>query len=471
MSTPPPTVIVVGSGLAGLSAAYTAVRAGARVHLLERAGKAGGNSIKASSGINGAGTRFQLAKGIDDTSFYADTQRSAGVRFAAPGVDRAALVSKLTTESAAAVTWLADEIGVDLGVVAPLGGHSVARTHRGGGKIPPGFAIIKGLLDKLEAEPAFTLTKGADVTALETRNGAVTGVAYATDNGTHALTGAVVFAAGGFAGDAPLLAEYRPDLAGLPSTNDVRPGAHGLLMSLGARLVDMDSVQVHPTGFVDPKDPGARLKFLAAEMLRGEGGILLDQDGKRFVNELDTRAAVTKAIFGLPSRDVGETRQWGVTLLLDAGSAEAAAHHVAFYEWKGLLKKVKLRDLSPSFIASVDAYSAARGSPDVFGRRTPGNWRHAAGDHDAEVYVGSLTPVTHFTMGGVAIDTDARVLTTKGDVVEGLWAAGEITGGVHGDNRLGGSSLLECVVFGRTAGAEAAKAAGAALPTAGVASL
>lgn len=459
MTSAPPTVIVVGSGLAGLSAAYTAVRAGARVHLLERAGKAGGNSIKASSGINGAGTRFQLAKGIDDTSFYADTVRSAGKRFTAPGVNRDALVSKLTSESAAAVTWLADEIGVDLAVVAPLGGHSVARTHRGGGKIPPGFAIIKGLLDKLDTETGFTLTKGADVTQLKTHNGVVTGVTYATDNGTHSLTGPVVFASGGFTGDATLLAEYRPDLAGLPSTNDVRPGAHSVLTALGARLVDMDSVQVHPTGFVDPADPGARLKFLAAEMLRGEGGILLNQDGYRFVNELDTRAAVTKAIFELPSRDFGTTRQWGVTLLLDAASAKAAEHHVAFYEWKGLLKKVKLRDLSPSVIAGVDAYSASRGSPDIFGRRTYGHWRHMPGDHDAEVYVGDLTPVTHFTMGGVAIDADARVLTTTGDAVPGLWAAGEITGGVHGDNRLGGSSLLECVVFGRTAGAEAAKAA------------
>lgn len=464
-----PTVIVVGSGLAGLSAVYAALQSGARVHLLDRSPKLGGNSIKASSGINGAGTPAQEAAGVKDTQtqFYNDTARSGGARFKTastiPGFDREALVTRLSTESADAVRWLSDEIGVDLSVVAQLGGHGVARTHRGKGK-PPGASIVLTLLDRLKASDNFTLLSSADVTSLLQHDGAVTGVAYTQDDTEHTLAGRVVVASGGFAGDASMLATYTPALAGLPSTNDPRPGSHALLTAVGAQLLDMDSVQIHPTGFVDPATPGARLKFLAGEMLRGEGGILLSPSGSRFVNELDTRAAVSKAIMdAFPSVDEDGTRQWDITLLLDPGAAAAAASHIGFYEWKGLLRKVKLATLSPEVVASVRAYAAAvdAGSADPFSRPAYGHWKlkpDAESLAQAEVYIGRITPVVHYTMGGAAIDTGGRVLrATGGGVVPGLWAAGEVTGGVHGDNRLGGNSLLECVVFGLAAGNGAAR--------------
>lgn len=438
------------------------------MHLLDRAPRPGGNSIKASSGINGAGTPWQVAAGITDSqaAFYGDSVKSAGKRFNASEqiVDRHSLVTKLSAESAGAVKWLTDDIGVELSVVAMLGGHSVPRTHRGGGKLPPGAAIVLGLLEKLKANENFTLTSGAEVTSLKTSDGAVSGVHYTHDGAQKDLDGAVVFAAGGFAGDRALLAEHRPDLAGMPSTNDDRPGAHALLTPLGAPLLDMDAVQVHPTGFVDPKSPSAAIKFLAGEMLRGEGGILLNPSGKRFVNELATRAAVSGAIMARePDTPTNGERQWGTTIVLDPGASEAAKSHIGFYAFKGLLKKTRLGDLDAAIIESVDEYAeaVASGTQDHFGRPSYGRWTLAAGDHDAEVYVGTVTPVTHFTMGGVAIDAEARVLRKAADGLEpvaGLWAAGEITGGVHGDNRLGGSSLLECVVFGRTAGAKAATA-------------
>ncbi|OAA48345.1 Flavocytochrome c [Beauveria brongniartii RCEF 3172] len=469
----PPLVIVVGSGLAGLSASYEALQRGANVKLLDSAPKPGGNSIKASSGINGAGSRFQKALGIDkDESFYEDTVRSAGVRFkksGEPAVARAGLVAKLVNESAGAVEWLADEIGVDLSVVAALGGHSVARTHRGGGKLPPGAAIVSALLAKLKANGNFHLRNSARVTSLITGDaGVVQGVQYESDSETHSLTGKVVFASGGFAGDATgLLARYRPDLQGMPSTNEERPGSHDILFSVGAQLLDMDSVQIHPTGFVDPANANAKLKFLAAEMLRGHGGILLSAESSRFVDELETRANVSKAIMNLPGAEVDGVKQWNITLLLDSGAAKAAASHIGFYEWKGLLKKVAVKDLSPEIIAAVDKYAAAveSSAQDEFGRRTYGEWELKPGEanRDEFVYVGRVTPIVHFTMGGVAIDDKAQVLRKGEDgklvPVPGLYAAGEITGGVHGDNRLGGSSLLECVVFGRAAGVEAAHAA------------
>lgn len=466
------TVIVVGSGLAGLTASYEALRAGAPVKMLDRAGKPGGNSIKASSGINGAGTRFQRDSGIpSDTSFRDDSVRSAGRRFReweegkeGKGVDRGAVITRLTEESRGAVEWLVDEMGVDLSVVATLGGHSVARTHRGAGKLPPGAALVSTFLAKLNDDPNFELVSGAEVTSLTKADGAVTGVEYTLDGEPKSTSGPVVFATGGFAGDANgQLAQYRPDLKGMPATAEARPGMHDMLVRAGAALVDMDSVQIHPTGFVDPAAPSAASKFLAAEMLRGEGGILLDAWGKRFVNELERRDVLSERIMAMtPVGGNGETRQWDVTILLDPGASEAAASHMGFYTFKGLMQKKKIRELDETVIQSLDEYAGivAGEKSDPLGRPSFGHWRLKAGEQnrDEEVFVGKITPVVHFTMGGVAFNDGAQVLGGDGGAIGGLWAAGEVTGGLHGDNRLGGSSLLECVVYGRFAGRGAAAA-------------
>ncbi|OAA62400.1 FAD dependent oxidoreductase [Niveomyces insectorum RCEF 264] len=468
-------VIVVGSGLAGLSAALSSLHANASsVVLLERASRPGGNSIKASSGINGAPTRFQN-RASPDTAFFADTVKSAGKRMAllaAEQPQRERLIALLTNSSAAAVDFLADEIGVDMSVVTQLGGHSVARTHRGAGKTPPGADIVTKLLNKLKEDSRFELKTDCEVTRLLSRPprdgtggiSTVVGVEYRSGGQTVSIAGPVIFATGGFAGDADgMLSRYRHDLAGMPSTNDPRPGMHHLLTDVGAKLVDMDSVQIHPTGFVDPADPRSPLKFLAAEILRGEGGILL-RDGQRFVNELETREHVSRAIMDF-SPEGHAPRQWSVQLLLDPGACGAAESHVAFYMWKGLLVKKKISELDEPTRETIRTYSlaAAGQREDQFGKTAFGHWRPraAAVDLDMEMCVGTVTPVTHFTMGGVAINEKGQVLSSdlasEHQVpVGGLWAAGEVTGGIHGDNRLGGSSLLECVVFGRIAGAQAA---------------
>jgi FAD-dependent fumarate reductase len=477
------SVIVVGSGLAGLSAAYEAIKAGSNVHMLERGAKTGGNSIKASSGINGAGTEYQRKIGVlKDDHFYEDSRRSAGTRFeqwkaagSKASVDRERLIKQLTTESANAVNWLVHEIGVDLSIVAILGGHSIPRTHRGSGKATPGFAIVSALTKKLQEHPNFTLSTSAEVTRLDRDgdSGAVKGVHYSKDGQALTAEGTVVFASGGFAGDANgLLAKYRPDLQGMPSTNDAQPGSHGLLEEIGAPLVDMDSVQIHPTGFVDPSNPGARLKFLAAEVLRGEGGILLSAGGERFVNEMETREHVSKAIMSQAAKPSGVEgiKQWDVTLLLDPGACEAAANHIGFYQFKGLVQKKKIKELDAEIITAIDEYAegVASGRDGKFGRQDFGHWRLKSGEsnREEEVCIGLVTPIVHFTMGGVAFNHQAQVLEPNEDgaplrPIPGLFAAGEITGGLHGDNRLGGSSLLECVVFGRIAGIGAAGIANA----------
>ncbi|KKK14100.1 hypothetical protein P175DRAFT_0428886 [Aspergillus ochraceoroseus IBT 24754] len=454
-------VVVVGSGLAGLSAASQLVLQNVPVIMLDRAEKPGGNSMKASSGINGAPTKFQPCP--DDQEFYADTVKSAGKPLALSAPKdrelREQLISTLTKSSSNAVYWLSDEKGIDLSKVAQLGGHSRPRTHRGAGQRPPGAAIIGTLLQSLNGNPFFELRTSSKVTKVLRQAQEVVGVEYTKDNETHTVDGPVVFATGGFAGDIHgMISKYRRDLAGLPSTNEAREGSQSLLEAVGATLVDMDQVQVHPTGFVDGSDTSATVKFLAAEALRGEGGILLLNNGSRFVNELDTREHITNKIMGTDSRLETDLQQWDITLLLDEGAAAALSSHMQFYLWKGLMRKTTIGELGESVLNTVQEYAdAVTGKKDdPFSRTAFGNWELRSVQSESIVYVGKVTPVLHFTMGGVVFNERSQVLDDKREPIRGLWAAGEVTGGLHGHNRLGGSSLLECAVFGRIAGNEAA---------------
>lgn len=448
--------IVVGSGLAGLSAASQLISHNIPVRLLERAAKPGGNSIKASSGINGSPTKYQ--SGADD-AFYTDTIKSAGKAMSVNTAQREKLISTLVKSSSSAINWLVDSKGVDLSRVAQLGGHSKARTHRPSGQTPPGAAIVTTLLKSLKESPLFHLQTSCTVTKVLKNDSRVTGVEYACENGEkNELHGPVIFASGGYAGDAAgLLAKYRPDLAGYPSTNDPRPGTQPLLTAVGAQLIDMDMVQVHPTGFVDPANPSVPVKFLAAEALRGAGGLLL-QNGKRFINELDTREKITNAICATPETS-SSPHQWNIQLVLDEGAYNATKSHMDFYIFKGLVEKLSIADLGTDALESIKQYAdfATGKGPDTFGRTSVGEWKLFDPKPDSVVYVGTVTPVIHFTMGGVLINERSQVLNEASEPIEGVWAAGEIAGGVHGGNRLGGSSLLECVVFGRIAGDQCAE--------------
>ena len=453
------SAIIVGSGLAGLSAASTLIANGIQVTLLERSPKPGGNSIKASSGINGAPTKYQPGPPFSDAFFYADTIISSGSVYASSSGSerkrREKLTERLVNDSAGCVEWLVKN-GVDLSVVAQLGGHSFPRTHRGGGKTPPGYAIVSTLLKELEASPLFTMQAGCVVTKVLKIDGKVEGVEYTDGDGVKKeIRGPVVFATGGFAGDANgLLATYRPDLAGFPSTNDARPGSQHLLTTIGAQLLDMAEVQIHPTAFVDPKDVRNPVKFLAAELLRGEGGLLL-HEGKRFVNEMETRKLVTDAITTLTIAEESP-RQWDVQLVLDEGVYQNASSHIDFYVFKGLMRKTTLSELGAEVRNTIREYAiaAAGEAEDKLGRTYFGHWELKPNDvlNESVVYVGRVTPAVHFTMGGVVINELAEVLDVDEKRIEGVWAAGEVAGGVHGENRLGGSSLLECCVFGRVAG-------------------
>uniref|UniRef100_A0A915A6G8 FAD-dependent oxidoreductase 2 FAD binding domain-containing protein n=1 Tax=Parascaris univalens TaxID=6257 RepID=A0A915A6G8_PARUN len=288
-------VIVVGGGLAGLSATLEAIHEGASVILIEAENNVGGNSAKASSGMAACNTEAQRVHHINDSTdrFYSDTM-TAGDRENDP-----VLVDQLVHQSADAFSFLVSH-GADLSDVVLAGGHSVKRVHRNtpvreGRAVNVGYAIISAVRDQLdrhakESPDKVKIMLGAEVIGLVTWNDFVTGVRVRKgDSHIEEISGkAVVLATGGFSNDrsvqGSLLAEFAPEKLKFPTTNGPWASGRGVKMAraMGAALVGMSDVQVHPTAFVDPKDPNATTKFLAAEALRGKGAILLNEKGERF---------------------------------------------------------------------------------------------------------------------------------------------------------------------------------------------
>ncbi|EJF59680.1 Flavocytochrome c [Dichomitus squalens LYAD-421 SS1] len=453
-------VIVVGGGLAGLSAAHTLLERGANVLLLDKQPFMGGNSTKATSGINGAGTQSQQDLGIPDNAkiFFEDTKRSARE------LARDDLIRVLTGQSGDAVNWLQDKFALDLSKVARLGGHTHPRTHRGNAQFP-GMVITYAQLERLEDLAETTpsrvqIKKKARVIKLvKDDSGAVIGAEYEHQGKVQTAYGPVILATGGYAADFTsdsLLKKYRPEFWDLPTTNGEHctGDGHKLALAIGASAIDLEKVQVHPTGLVDPKEPEAKVKFLAAEALRGVGGLLLDGTGQRFVDELQHRDYVTGKIW--------ENGKYPIRLVLNGAASKEIEWHVKHYVGRGLMKRYESGEalakdigISPAALKKTfdDYNTAARTKKDPFGKKffSDSEWKL-----DDVFNVAIMTPVLHYTMGGLEIDPESRVVDKSGKPIPGLFAAGEVAGGVHGANRLGGSSLLGCVVFGRVSGASAA---------------
>merc|ERR1712225_2877 len=459
-----PRVIVVGGGLSGLSAAHTIYLAGGNVVVLDKQGFFGGNSPKATSGINGALTRTQVDSKIQDSvkQFYDDTLKSARDKA------RPDLIKVLTYKSAAAVEWLQDVFNLDLTLVSRLGGHSQPRTHRGHDAKFPGMAITYALMQRLEElaenEPErVQIIKKARVTGLNKDGNKVLGVSYEFGGETDTIEGPVVLATGGYAADfteTSLLKKWRPDTFDLASTNGVHATGDGqkMVMAIGGNGIDMDKVQVHPTGLVDPKDPGSKWKFLAAETLRGEGGLLLNGDGNRFCDELGHRDYVSGEMW--KEKDKGK---FPVRLVLNSKASNVLDFHTRHYSGRGLMKKMTGKELAkeigctPEHLQSTfSAYNdiADGKKKDPYGKKF---FHNGPVNVDDDFHVAVMEPVLHFTMGGMEINDKAQVLNKEQKPFDALFACGELAGGVHGANRLGGSSLLGCVVYGRVAGASASQ--------------
>ncbi|KAL3072431.1 hypothetical protein niasHS_017405 [Heterodera schachtii] len=477
-------IIVVGGGLAGMSATLEALNNGAKVILIDKEPTLGGNSAKASSGINGCGTKVQEKLGIDDTTekFYSDTM-AAGDRENDPG-----LVDLLVHESASAIDFLTEN-GVDLADINLCGGHSVPRTHwllspKEGKPLPVGVAIIRTLNAKLEEWKArdperLKIILGTAILGLVTWNEYVTGVRIrGGDNKIMEINGkAVILTTGGFSSDrdneTSLLVEFAPSVLPLPTTNGPFATGDGVKMAraMGAGLVGMGKVQIHPTAFVDPKNPTAHTKFLAAEALRGKGAILVNEKGQRFGNELGRRDYLTEKMNKNCARQKSVADLPVAWMLMNDQMADSFGRPAFnFY--------AKIKGFFTHF-ANVDELAAEIGCSGEMLRKTLAEYNEYAEmstksdkfvdpfgrknfpfkfNLNDKIYAARVTPAIHYTMGGLQIDKKAVVFNEfMGRPFQGLLAAGEVTGGVHGNNRLAGNSLLECVVFGRISGRSAAE--------------
>ncbi|KAK5736105.1 Osmotic growth protein [Elasticomyces elasticus] len=424
----------------------------------------GGNSTKATSGINGALTQTQVEEKIGDSvkQFYEDTLKSAREKA------RPDLIKVLTYKSAAAVEWLQEVFNLDLTLVSRLGGHSFPRTHRGHDAKFPGMAITYALMQRFEelaeAEPErVQLIKKANVKKINKDGNTVTGVTYLFNNEETTVEGPVILATGGYAADfseTSLLKKWRPDTFDLSTTNGAHAtgDGHKMLASIGANEIDMDAVQVHPTGLVDPKDPTAKTKFLAAEALRGEGGLLLNSKGQRFTDELEHRDYVSNKLW-----EQKAANQWPIRLVLNSKASNVLDFHTRHYSGRGLMKKMtgaelvkdigcSEAELSKTF-KEYNSYADGK-EQDPFGKKY---YHNGPFDINDTFHVALMEPVLHFTMGGIEINDQAQCLNNQGKPFDGLFVCGELAGGVHGANRLGGSSLLGCVVYGRVAGDSASK--------------
>jgi succinate dehydrogenase/fumarate reductase flavoprotein subunit len=258
-------VIVVGSGLAGLSAAMEAASGGAEVIVVEKQPFVGGNSAKATSGINAVGTNAQQAQGVLDSYelFEEDTMR------AAQHSNDYGMVRKLTRESTASVQWLEERTGLSLTALTQCGGHSAQRTHRLDAKrdtsapVAVGRALVKGLYAALDAEPRVRFMLNTEAQRLlhtrEADTVTVTGVRVRnTETGAEEelLADSVVLASGGFAYAAAddtqsMLAQYAPQYSSLPTTSGAQADGSGLRLALDMQVDvvtrDMQHVQIHPT--------------------------------------------------------------------------------------------------------------------------------------------------------------------------------------------------------------------------------
>jgi len=489
-------VVVVGAGGAGMTAAITATDAGKKVIVVESQPIAGGNSVRSTGGMNAAKTpyqdknEFKEAAGVEKTlataaEKFADnetiTALAATVKsqwdayqanpqgyFDSPelmaldtmiggkGKNDPELVKILTQNSAGAIEWLAS-IGAELKSVGAAGGASVKRIHRPvdeNGKTAAVGAYIVPILEKNVHDAGVEVITDTTAKKLLTENGKVVGVEAEGKDGNKVVIHAksVIMATGGFGANAEMVEKYKPELKGFATTNAEGAQGQGIDMATaaGAATVDMNQIQIHPTVHIE-EDGNAHL---ITEGLRGDGAILVNKEGKRFFDEVQTRDKVSAAEI---QQTDGEA--W---LILDQKMVDGAAVYQGYVNsgyaktGKTIEELAKNINVDPATLAETmknwaEIY-ANKVDPE-FGR-TSFSAENAL--DQAPYYAILVKPGIHHTMGGLKINTNTEVLNEKGEVISGLFAAGEVTGGIHGANRLGGTAVTDIIVFGQIAGENAA---------------
>jgi flavocytochrome c len=454
-------IVIIGSGLAGLSAAIEASQAGASVVVLEKMKVTGGNTRISDGGVAAPNNYLQKKRGIEDSPelFYQDMLR-AGL-----GLNHPDLVKVVTEKANEAINWTRDTLGVKyLDRLDRFGGHSVARclttrNHSGA--------------DFIKAQSALLKQKGVEIRTrcllmrLQTdRQGAVRGVQIRSDykfsdehsgvvRNIHANR-AVVLAAGGFGNDIQFRMVQNPRLdESVGSTNHRGAKAEGLkaALALKAAPVHLSWIQLGPWGCADETGYGRGASFASYSVY--PAGILVDPaTGQRIVNEWADRRRRSDAIFKAGHICVG---------IVDANGAEVAAESLQRCLKRGYVKAfATLTDLASAFAMpegqlemTVKSYNddVRKGAQDAFGKPLANDAKPLI---KPPFYAIRLWPKVHYTSGGVGINSKAQVIDLNNRSIPHLFAAGEVCGGIHGASRLGSCSLTECMVFGRIAGQQAA---------------
>ena len=405
-----PDAVIIGAGGAGLTAAVTLTDLGHSVVVLEKMPMVGGNTVRAEGGINAAETEQQKKAGIPDTcdQFFSDTMKGGH------DINDARLVRTMTTHAKDSVAWLTS-LGADLNTVGRAGGAKFNRAHRPTDGSAIGPEVIRVLWKATKDRKIDVRTQSRAVEILTDKTGAVAGVRVSSKDGkTYTIDSKAVVLA---TGDGILLAE-----------------------KIGAATVDMNQIQAHPTASPDGT--------LISESVRGDGGILVNAEGRRFTNELLTRDVVSANELKQPGKFA-----W---IIWDEATRKTAKLMDSYKKLGLTVEGNTVAELARAINVPADALEAtmaqyakdkAAGKDSAFGRpdmpqalQTP------------PYYAVKVQPAVHHTMGGLKIDTKAEVLDVKGAPIPGLFAAGEVTGGVHGGNRLGGNAQADIVTFGRIAG-------------------
>lgn len=436
-------IVIIGAGGAGMAAAIEASDAGANVVILEKMSYAGGNTIRSEGGLNAVETVFQKEKNIEDSvqSMIDDTY------IGGKKINNMELVTYFAENSAAAIDWLTS-INMDVSDVAQGAGATYPRMHRPADGSKIGGVLVPVLMKNLE-ERQITILYNTTATELLSENGEVNGVKAVDKNGKELVfnANAVIIATGGFGANEDLYVKYRPDLKGFTTTNHPGATGDGIVMAeaVGADTVDTDQIQTNPTVEVTTNT-------VISESVRGKGAIFVNQDGKRFISEMLTRDVLSTAILEQPGKYA--------YMILDQNTMDSMKALQENYE-KGIITKGEtLADLAGVLEIDADVLEStiAVWNEAVANKNDAEFGRETGLDVDlsqAPYYAIKVSPAVHYTMGGIKINTLTEVINVDGDSIKGLYAAGEVTGGLHGGNRLGGNAVADIMVFGRQAGIQA----------------
>ncbi len=454
-------VIIIGAGFAGLAAAIEAAEAGASVIVLEKMKAAGGNSVISDGCLAAPQTEAQKAAGIEDSPelMYNDMIK------AGEGLNYPALVETVTEKAKEAYLWSKEYLGVKyLDRIDIFGGHSVARCHTS--TSVAGLDLVKKQLKRLK-DLSVPVHTGIYVKKISTDNsGRVNGVivyeGYQYKNGTAGpekkiqANQAVIIASGGFGSDIPFRQAQDPRLdCSILSTNKLFATAEVLKegLAVGANPVHLSRIQLFPWASPNEKGFGAGPRFGNYVVL--PHGLIVDpKTGARFVNELCNRKEMGEALMNLGHPAVG---------IADENGVVTAGWDISRALKKGIVKTfTSLDSLAEHFDIDIENFKK---SIDRFNDMIKNGWdddyqkplvKEASPVITPPFYAMEMWPKVHYTMGGIQIDASARVIHRNQHPIPGLYAAGEVTGGIHGACRLGSCAITECLVMGRIAGKNAA---------------